>query len=487
MTDPPLIGPGGTLFMGIYLSALILIGLAGRRARREDTLADFYLGGRRMGVAVLFLTLYATQYSGNTLIGYAGAAYRQGYRFLVSVPFMMAVIGGYLIFAPRLHRLSKREGFITLGDYLQHRFDSRVLTLLASCLCIFALGNYILANLKAVGYLVEEATGGRVSFVQGILALSLIMVLYETLGGLRSVAWTDVIQGILLLAGCVIIFGAIEIHYGGLSQSADRLLSTRPDLFRPPDAAGKRLWLSTLAIITFGVPVYPQAIQRIYAAANERTLRRAFQIMIFMPLVTTLFIVVVGLVGAAQFPGLDRQASERVALLLLSDMALHLPGIGLLILVFLSAVVAAIMSTVDSALLAISSLIVQDLYRPARPNASQAHLTAAGKLTSWVLMAAMAYLAVVLPQTLWRLTEIKLELLCQVAPALFLGIHNRSLNTPAVLTGLAVGTALTLALMLASITGAPVPTRPWSVHAGIWGLAANLLTLGAVSLRKRAA
>lgn len=486
MTDQPLIGVEGTIFVGIYLFALILIGLAGRQARQEDTLADFYLTGRRLGFTVLFLTLYATQYSGNTLIGYAGAAYRQGFHFLVSIPFMMAVIGGYLVFAPRLHRLSKQEKFITLGDYLQHRFSSRTLTLIASLLCIFALGNYILANLKAIGYLVEETTGGKVSFVQGIFSLAFIMVLYESLGGLRSVAWTDVIQGILLIIGCVIIFITIQIHYGGISKSADHLLSIRPEFFLPPDSGAKRLWLSTLAIISFGVPVYPQAIQRIYAATDEVTLRRAFQIMVFMPLITTFFIVIIGLVGAARFPELDGQNSDRVILLLLTDMAHQLPGIGLLILIFLSAVVAAIMSTIDSALLSISSIIIQDFYRPTQPNISQAHLTRAGKIISWILMAGLAYLATVLPQTLWRLTEIKLEVLCQVAPALFLGIHNRSLHSSAVLSGLAVGTTLTFGFILFEMIGISVSTKPWGIHAGIWGLSANLLTLGLVSIRKNA-
>jgi len=66
--------PGGIIFMAIYLSSLILIGLFGRLKRKEDSLSDFYLAGRGMGFFVLFLTLYATQYSGNTIVGYTGRA-----------------------------------------------------------------------------------------------------------------------------------------------------------------------------------------------------------------------------------------------------------------------------------------------------------------------------------------------------------------------------------------------------------------------------
>ena len=187
-----------------------------------------------MGLFVLFLTLYATQYSGNTLIGMAGSAYRQGYVFLVSVIFMMSVIGAYLVYAPKLHHLSKKHGYITVGDYVQHRFGSSVLTVFITIVCIIAVGSYILTNLKAIGYIVEVSTGGRVTFVQGIIALSLVMVIYETLGGMRSVAWTDAIQGILLMVGCLFIFCGLNIYMEEYLQQLKTLVISRPDLWQPP-------------------------------------------------------------------------------------------------------------------------------------------------------------------------------------------------------------------------------------------------------------
>ena len=447
MKDSALLDTTGIVFMGVYLASLLLIGVVGRLARKEDSLADFYLSGRGMGLFVLFLTLYATQYSGNTLIGMAGKSYRQGYAFLVSVTFMMSVIGAYLIYAPKLHRLSKKKKFITIGDYIEHRYRSPVLTMFISLVCIITVGSYILTNLKAIGYIVEATTGGRITFVQGIIALSLIMVIYETLGGMRSVAWTDAIQGILLIAGCLFIFCGIEYQYGGISAVAENLVTSRSEMWNPPDLAQKRLWLSTIIIIFFGISIYPQAIQRIYAAKDERTLKRSFQIMVFMPIVTTFFLVIVGIVGMNRFPGLDKQGSEEITMLLLNDMAIHIPGIKYFIILFLSAAVAAIMSTVDSALLAISSLFTQDIYRRIRPAASQSNLTGIGKVFSWGIMACMAYFATNLPQTIWRLTEIKLEVLCQVAPAIFLGLHIKSLHGRSILSGLTTGICITLFLM----------------------------------------
>ena len=153
MNTTALLGPGGIIFMGIYLTSLIVVGLAGRFARREDSMADFYLGNRGLGLFVLFLTLYATQYSGLTLIGFVGNVYRTGYFFLVSVTFSMSILGAYLVYAPKFHRLSRQHGYITVGDYIQQRFGSTVLTTLSAVLFIIALGNYILSNLKAIGYI----------------------------------------------------------------------------------------------------------------------------------------------------------------------------------------------------------------------------------------------------------------------------------------------------------------------------------------------
>ncbi len=482
METKALLSNGGLVFMAIYMCSLILIGFWGRLKRKEESLSDFYLAGRNMGLFVLFLTLYATQYSGNTLVGYAGRAYRQGYTVLVTVTFMMSVIGGYLLFAPRLYRLSRKFKFITVGDYIQYRYNSRTLTIFAVFLLIFTLGNFILTNLKAIGHIVEASTGGQVPFVYGVLALSFIMVVYETLGGLRSVAWTDVIQGIILLLGCALIFIAIEYQYGGLSSTAEYYINNREQAWAPPRWEDKRVWLSTLLIVIFGISVYPQAIQRIYAAKNERTLKRSLQLMVFMPLVTTLFIVVIGIVGSTQIPGLGRDGSEQIILVLLSDIADKIPYIEYVIILFVTAAVAAIMSTVDSELLAISSMFTHDIYRYLRRESSQYHLTYMGKLFSWIIMAVMAYAAIHVPQTIWRLMEIKLELLSQVAPAIILGLNIKSINKEAVFYGLLIGLALSLGLMFAHWEGILTTERPWGFHAGLWGLLANLITILVVSV-----
>ena len=472
-----LLGPGGLVAVGVYLVALVGVGIAGRMAREQDSLNDFYLGGRNLGFFVLLLTLYATQYSGLTFVGFVGQSYRQGYGFLQAIPFTMSIVGAYFVIAPRLYRLSGSRGYITPGDFVQDRYESSLLTVLTTLVFIFALASYILANLKAMGYVVQEATGGRVSMAQAIILLSLLMVVYETLGGMRGVAWTDVIQGTILLLGCVVIFFAIAYHYGGPSTIAGILQTERPEFWRPPDLNAKCKWLSTLVLVATGVSIYPHAVQRIYAAKSRRALRRSLQVMIFMPLVTMLPMIYIGWVGAAYFPGLGKSDSEKVLPMVLNELFEIYPVFQFLLVLLVAAIIAAIMSTVDSALLAISSLFTQDFYRRVLPAAPQNRLTRVGKCFSWVLMGVMAYLAIRLRQTLWRLTEIKLEVLCQAAPTMFLGLHWARVGAKSIVAGLVVGLIVTLTLLFGQDLGVSVSGRPWGVHAGIWALAANVLVV----------
>ncbi|MEM7384963.1 MAG: sodium:solute symporter family protein [Verrucomicrobiota bacterium] len=467
------LGRDGVIFLGGYLVLLLFIGVLGHRAKKAATLEDFYLGGRNMGFIVLLLTLYATQYSGNTLLGFVGKAYRGDFHFLVSVTFMMSIIGAYLVYAPALFRRSRKNGYITTGDFIQDRFGYRPLTVWASLLGVIALANYILTNLKVLGFLVERISGGEISFAAGVVILAIVIILYELLGGLRAVAWTDVLQGVILLFGILIIFIALQQHTGGLAAQAASLEQNKPGVFATPTGTEKITWASTLLLIFAGISMYPHAVQRIYAARNEKTLRRSLQIMVFFPLITTFLMVSLGILGAAKFADLTQEQSETVTLRLLADLVRESPGLRWLVILFISAIVAGTMSTIDSSMLAISSKVTRDLFQPFFPGASEKALGLAGKGTSLALMSVIVYLTILLKdsKTIWRLIEIKLELLCQVAPAVMLGVHWKRMKTGPVFAGMVAGTLL--AVLISALES--IPAKPLGIHGGVWGLLLNLL------------
>lgn len=470
-------GPGALTFIALYLLSLIGIGWWGYRSRREDTLREFYLAGRGFGLLVLVLTLYATQYSGNTLLGFTGKSYRTGFSWTMSVHFMTAIVVCYLIYAPRLYALARKRGFITPTDYLHDRFNSPAINVTATIIMVVALANFLLAQLMAMGRALEGFSAGtpRQAFIYGVIALALIMVIYESLGGMRAVAWTDAVQGIVLLLGFALVVVLVLQKYGSLDTTTTTILASENRVKAlPPDAAKCREWLSYILLVGIGGALYPQAIQRIYSANSQRTLRRSFSLMAFMPYTAALVALIVGVTALANIPGLTGAEADKVLTVVLGEIQQDSRLGYCLVTVLFAAILAAVMSTADSALLSISSMVTKDLYwRYVDRNAREQFLTKLGKIVSWVLVAILIIVAIRMydsgKNTLIKLLDRKFDWLVQLAPAFFIGIHWRRMRSGPVFYGMLAG--LILAVVLAMCGHGKIA----GIHAGLYGLVLNLL------------
>ena len=145
----------GTALTLAYLCSLLLIGALARRASTESSLRDYYLAGGSLGVASLFFTLYATQYSGNSFFGLPGMAYREGVMAIAFLLGLMGVVLTYQLYAGRMHRLARQHRFISVGDFILWRYRSTALLVAVNAVFVITLVTFILGNLKAVGILVE--------------------------------------------------------------------------------------------------------------------------------------------------------------------------------------------------------------------------------------------------------------------------------------------------------------------------------------------
>ncbi len=487
------LGPGAWAFLSLYLASLLVIGWVAKRARRADTLQDFYLAGNGFGFTVLFLTLFATQYSGNTFFAFTGATYRIGYAWIMSLHFMTTVVIAYLIFAPRLHRLARARGYLTPADYIQDRFDNKLLTILVTVVMIVVLCNFLLAQLMAMGRAMQGLANdqGAVAYTGGVVVLALIMVIYGTLGGLRAVAWTDAIQGAILALGFVLLIGMLLDRFGPLEgatraiMQADLSNGTRKSL--PPDAAQCRQWLSYVLAVGFGISLYPQAIQRIYAARSPRVLRRSLAIMALMPVPTMIISVIAGIMALAYLPGLEGASADQVFGRVLREIQLHSALGYALVVITLAAVLAAMMSTADSALLSISSMLTKDICAAhLMKGASQETLTHLGKAISWLIIIALIGLALVLREksSLIALIDRKVDLLIQLVPAFMLGLRWRGLKAKPVLSGLFAGVVIALVLAFVELPFVDAG-KVFGFHPGLVALVPNFALAIGGSLRHK--
>ena len=454
-------GPIGIAILVFYAVLLLVIGYFAGRTKpgaRKDS-RNYYLAGGGLGFVTLFFTLYATQYSGNNIVGYPPQAYRSGFTWWHSVPFMIAVIAAYLMFAPRLYGIAKRRGFVTPTDWIRHRFNSTPVTVLAIILMLWGLSNYLLEQLVAMGQGISGLTGDTIPYQVGVVAFILVMIIYSWMGGMRAVAFTDVFQGLAMLVGIFsLVVGALYLVEGNLAGVTSYLVANEPQAVAVPELKDSVNWVAMIIMIGLGASVYPHAIQRIYAARSERVLKRSLSFMAWMPLLTTAVVFVVGIIGIQLYPGLTDTQSEQ----LVGAIANQVAGINviyfvLMVLLF-GGVIMAIVCTADSALLSFSSIVSRDLYqRYVNPRASEAGALKVGKLAGIALIAALLVIAWNPPTTLYNIFVLKFEVIVQVAPAFMLGLYWKRLSAGAVFWGMAAGAAFagTMTMIGADLYGVP--------------------------------
>lgn len=469
----------GVIGLGLYLVVLAGVAELARRARRDQSPSDHFLAGRTLGVAVLFMTLYATAYSGNSLLGYPGEAYRRGFSWIMATGFMLSIIVVFHMFVPKIRPLAVSHNFVTPGDFVRYRFGGEAsggaLRFGIAVLMTIGLANFLFAQLKAMGLMAEQVTGGLVGYEVGVIVLAAVILLYETIGGMRAVAWTDATQGILMLVGLAMLLVWLLGDSGGLGELTQSIVEVRPEAVRVPDSTERANWASSIVLMGLASVLYPQAIQRVYAARSGRTLQQSLAWMSFMPLSTTLVVTLIGLAAIPRFEELGRVAADRVMPLLLGAWAEQGAWqTGAAVVVFLGAL-AAIMSTADSVLLSLGSIAAEDLAD--RPH-DDSRTTQVGKRIAAAIMVAMALLALVARDiTLWGLIELKMELLIQCVPTFLIALHWKGLRAGPTAAGLLVGSSIALAGVIFGME--PIG----GVHVGVVGLAANVAIAVLGSLR----
>jgi solute:Na+ symporter, SSS family len=396
---------GRTPFVVLGLYMAMLLGLGGLGYLRSKTSEeDYYLAGRGQGVLVTALTIMATFFSSAAMMGIPGLVYKDGTAFLffvLNLPVSGAII--YLL-GSRIRRIGQARGYVTPGDMVADYYgSSAMLRLLVALVGFLYVIPYIVMQIKAGGYLAQRLfpeAGGVVllgqefgAFELGTIVLSVLTMLYVLVGGMRSVAWTDVIQGVLLLSGMLIAGLATVMAMGGPASYFTALQQLPAEARSMPGVSG--IWspwkLLTICIFaSLATMIQPGQWMRYYAAKSSRTLQRSALIFaLVLPGCFLFGVMAVGLGARVLYPpaivdgtllphpaiGTSAGEFDQVVVAMLQEHVPLLLGTALgtiVVSVILVAVMAASMSTADSNLHALSAVLTRDVYdRFLRPRASE--------------------------------------------------------------------------------------------------------------------
>ena len=348
----------------IYLLILIPICIKAKRCSLQHNATDHYLANRSLGFMVLFLTIYATTFSGN-ILGVSGQAYRSGFTWIMFAGLVAAITSSFHLVIPKLRPLSVKYHFVTPGDWIRFRFGSHThgLRILISIVLILSLGNFLYAQLKAAGEIIVVMTQETIPYEAGVIAFALIILTYDIIGGLRAVAWTDMIQGLIMLAG----FACLGLWIIDTSQGIDRLSMAiaeyRPESVKVPGFTTQVQWFSLMILGGLSVTIYPQTLQRIFAASSDKALHQSMAAMGIVALFTSTVFLFTGWVAIPLFSLDSGFQADQVLPRLLEQWAASNIWNRVSAMMVLLAILAAIMSTADSVLLSVVSMIRHDLLK----------------------------------------------------------------------------------------------------------------------------
>lgn len=367
--------------VAIYL--LFVIGVSVRVARRAPDAEELFLAGRSLGWGVIGLSLFASNISSTTLIGLPGAAWSHGisvanYEWMASLVLIVSLL--YVVPLFLGNRLA------TVPELLERRFDARLRKYLSAVSVVLGIFLDAAGSLYA-GALVLQLFFPDLPLAVSCAAIALFAGLYTAAGGLRAVAYTDVVQSLVLLAGsatlAVIVFGEFDYSWARVQAAVP---PEKLSLLRPLDDPALP-WLGTLVglpILGFYYWTMNQYVaQRLLGARNLREAGYGALLAALLKLLPLFFMVLPGVMAISLLPDLERPDNVFPAL-----VATYAP-VGLAGLI-LAGLLAAIMSSVDSALNSSSTLLTLDFIQPRYPNLDVVALGRLGRILTLSLVAVAA-------------------------------------------------------------------------------------------------
>ncbi|PQJ84282.1 sodium/proline symporter PutP [Aliivibrio sifiae] len=351
---------------GTFIAYLIMMLAIGVYAyKRTSSSSDYFLGGRTLGPWPAALSAGASDMSGWLLLGLPGYAYAAGLESLwLAGGLLLGTWLNWLICAKRLRTYSiTTDDALTLPEFLSRRFNdnSKLIQTISALFILLFFLFYTSSGLVAGGKLFETVFG--LDYKVAVVIGTLCVVSYTLFGGFLAVAWTDLVQGLLMSAALMIV--PIAAMQGGFGQLSSDLTAINPELMT--------LWtgmdgnpLSMVAIVSlvaWGLGYFgqPHILARFLASRTNRELTTARRIAVVWTALSMAGAVLVGLVGLLYVNGSmsgEVIDGEKVFMLLVN--AIFHPAIAG---VLLAAILAAIMSTADSQLLVSSSALSEDLYK----------------------------------------------------------------------------------------------------------------------------
>lgn len=441
-----------------------------------NTSEDYFIQGRAMGAVAVFFTVAATWWSSFAFLGSNATFYVDGPVYLTALAWNLLFGYMYYLVGKRVWFLGKKFHYITPSDLLGDFYNDEKLRILVAVVALVFTVPYLQIQLTGGAYLIEVASGNVIPFWLAALLFYFVIVVYVWVGGIRAVAWTDIIYGVLLFFGMMYAGYYVSQYAGGPAAMFQQLHETSPEhltLPGPRGTMGYAMWFSLFAITSIGAFMGPQIWLRMYSVKSGKL----FNLMPFLlGLAAFAYIgsVLTGYTGVLLKPGVENP--DQILPIMLMEFAPF--SLAALIL---AAGAAAAMSTANSQIHAVSTIVTMDFYmRYSNPNATQAQVVKVGRYGLVIFSLIAYFMALFVPGVLVTIGIAALAGTAQLIVPTLGALFWRKAHPDGAFWGLLAG-IITVLL----ITFVPAFQAPFGFHAGVWGLFVNAILFIVISLSKQ--
>lgn len=423
----------------IYFAALLAIGLY--FCRKSSSIDDYLLGGRAMGSWVTALSAQASDMSGWLLMGLPGAIYIGGLgnSWIAIGLFIGTVLNWILVSAP-LRIYTEKVDAITLPCFFEARFrdPTGLLRTVSAIIILIFFTIYASSGLVAAGKLFNSVFA--VNYHTAVIIGGVVIILYTFLGGFLAVCWTDLFQGLLMVAAIIVVPLLCLKNIGGFGPVTDQMNARQitAGLF---DMSGKNPVLAILSTMAWGLGYFgqPHILTRFMSAKSIRKLRQASVIAIVWVFVSLAGAIFVGVVAIGMFGELDKAHAEKVFIYMIEG--LFNPWVGG---IMLAAILSAIMSTIDSQLLVSSSALTEDFYQKViKKDASEKEVVLVGRICVMIISAIALALAMDENSSILGIVAYAWGGLgAAFGPVILFALFSRKTTWQSALSGMVVGTVV---------------------------------------------
>ena len=499
-----------TAFVSLYWAYCLFWGFKGARAAKTST--DYFLAGRSISVWVFVLAATATSFSGWTFVGHPGKIFTDGLPYAFASFYALTIPFTGVLFLRRQWVLGKAYNYITPGEMYSDYYGGNAMRLLTVLVAFLFSVPYLGVQLQASGSLFNILSDGFISVNTGMFALTAVVVIYVASGGLKSVAYVDCAQAILLAVGIAILGGVALLYSGGWSGFTSGLANIvsadvssgqnlTPDGYSMKVAipgsiqmvsAGSKanggawtgIMCMTYMFALMGIQSSPAF--SMWAFSNKTPQAFRWQQVIASSVVVGIllftFTIFQGMGGHILVAnGVLENISDKnlipELINLLSDIAPWL--VGLLAVCAL----AAMQSTGSAYMSTFSAMVTRDIYaKYVSPGASDESQKTTGRIFVVLVAAAALIVAANSSQAIVMLGGLAVAYGFQMYPALIGICYYKGFTRKGVVWGLVIGLiAVTLTDKTSAWFGVPWGAYPLTIHSAGWGIFFNLITTFIIS------